>query len=199
MKLASLRSRALATRLSAAALALLLGGCVVAPYHRPYYPAPRVRVWVPFPIWFVPVGGYHQGSEALYDRDRQECYRIAVRETGIDPGGMTPLAERPPSAPSGADVAAGAAVGAVAGGIVSSPRNAGAGMVIGALLGAVAGAAVQDQRERAERAERDAREARESRESRSRRDSDDELTRDEQQRFRRAMSDCMERRGYRPR
>jgi uncharacterized protein YcfJ len=87
-------------------------------------------------------------------------------------------------------------VGAVAGGVVGLPRNAGAGMVIGALLGAAAGAAVQDSRERAERAEREAREAREAR---ARRDGPDDMTREEQQRFRRAMSDCMERSGYRPR
>ncbi|MCW5636646.1 MAG: glycine zipper 2TM domain-containing protein [Rubrivivax sp.] len=189
MKLATSRVRA--SKLAIAGLALVLGGCVIAPPHPRYHP--RVRVWVPFPIWFVPVAGYRH-SESSYDRDRYECYRAAVRETGIDPGGFTPIEERVASSPpAGADVAAGAAVGAVAGGIVSSPRNAGAGMVIGALLGAAAGAAVQDSRERAERAEREAREAR------ARRDGPDDMTREEQQRFRRAMSDCMERRGYRPR
>lgn len=181
-------------RLALAGLALVLAGCVIAP--RPY--GPRVRVWVPFPIWFVPVAGYHR-AENSYDRDRSECYRVAVRETGIDPGGFTPLQERagPPAPPPGAEVAAGAAVGAVAGGIVSSSRNAGAGMVIGALLGAAAGAAAQDAREQAERAQRAEREAREA--ARARREPADEMTREEQQRFRRAMSECMERRGYRPR
>jgi hypothetical protein len=204
------RARSLGMKLGAAAMALVLGGCVVAPYrpyHRGYhggyyggvgYAAPRLRVWAPFPIWFVPVAGY-QHSEASYDRDRSECYRYAVRETGLDPGGMTPLQERAaPSTPLGAEVAAGAAVGAVAGGIVSSSRNAGPGMVIGALLGAAVGAAAADSRDRAERAERDAREAREAA-ARSRRDPEDELTRDEQRRFRGAMSECMERRGYRAR
>lgn len=196
MRLHTTRARAIAIKLATAGLALLLGGCVVAPFHRPYHPGPRVSVWVPFPIWFVPLSGYRH-SEGSYDRDRYECYRYAVRETGIDPGGMTPLQERAaPSAPAGPDVAAGAAVGAVAGGIISSPRNAGAGMVIGALLGAAAGAAVHEGRERAERSERDAREARDSR---ARREPDDDMTREEQRRFRRAMSDCMERRGYRPR
>lgn len=196
MTLTSTRARSVATKLATAGLALVLSGCVVAPPHPRYFPAPRVRVWVPFPIWFVPVAGYHH-SEGSYDRDRSECYRVAVRETGLDPGGMTPIQERgSSSAPAGAEVAAGAAVGAVAGGIVSSPRNAGAGMVIGALLGAAAGAVAADSRERAERAEREAREARESR---SRREPEDDLTREEQQRFRRAMSECMERRGYRTR
>ncbi|MBL8288482.1 MAG: hypothetical protein JNL85_10915 [Rubrivivax sp.] len=183
---------------TAGLVAVLLAGCVVAPPRHVY---PRVRVWVPFPIWFVPVAGYRH-SEGSYDRDRYECYRTAVRETGIDPGGYAPLQERAssPSAPPGAEVAAGAAVGAVAGGIVGSPRNAGAGMVIGALLGAAVGAAAGDARAQAERAERAEREAREARESRSRRDSPpDEMTREEQQRFRSAMSECMERRGYRSR
>ncbi len=167
---------------------------MVAPFHRPHFPAPHVRIWVPFPIWFVPIGGY-QPAESIYDRDRQECYRYAVRETGIEPG-MSPLAERAAPSSGGGEVVAGAAVGAVAGGIISSPRSSGAGMVIGALLGAAVGAAAQDQRERAERAERDSREARESR---SRREPADDLTRAEQERFRREMSDCMERRGYRRR
>lgn len=188
------RARSVATKLATAGLALVLSGCVIAPPHPRHLPVPRVRVWVPFPIWFVPVAGYPH-SEGSYDRDRYECYRTAVRETGLDPGGMTPLQERSSSAPAGAEVAAGAAVGAVAGGIVSSPRNAGAGMVIGALLGAAAGAVAADSRERVERAEREAREAREARA----RGPEDDLTREEQQRFRRAMSECMERRGYRPR
>jgi hypothetical protein len=191
MKLALL-SRARSFRLATAGLALVMSGCVVAPPAPRIHP--RVRIWVPFPVWFVPVPGYYH-AEGAYDRDRSDCYRVAVRETGIDPGGMTPLQERAaPSTPPGADVAAGAAVGAVAGGVLSAPRNAGAGMVFGALLGAVAGAAVQESRERAEREAREARDA-----ARPRRDADDDLTREEQQRFRRAMNECMERRGYRPR
>ena len=196
-------ARSLFVKTSAAALALALAGCVVAP--RPYYhhPLPRVRLWVPFPIFFVPVGGYQASAESTYDRDRQECYRHAVRETGIDPGGMSPINERASSSSSGgAEVAAGAAVGAVAGGIVSSSRNAGAGMVIGAILGAAAGAAAHDARERSERverADRADRSERAEREYRARRDSPDEMTRNEQEQFRRAMSDCMERRGYRAR
>lgn len=184
-------------RVATAGLAFVLAGCVIAP-PRPHI-VPRVRVWVPFPIWFVPVAGYRH-AEGGYDRDRAECYRVAVRETGIDPGGMTPLEERASSStPPGAEVAAGAAVGAVAGGIVSSPRNAGAGMVFGALLGAAAGAVAADAREARERAERAERAAREAREARPRRGPDDDLTREEQQLFRRAMSECMERRGYRAR
>lgn len=184
-------------KLATAGLALSLAGCVVAP--RPYhpYPGPRVRIWIGPPIWFVPVAGYRH-SEGAYDRDRAECYRVAVRETGIDPGGYTPVQERAgPSGGGGAEVAAGAAVGAVAGGVLSSPRNAGAGMVIGAIIGAAAGAVAADSRERSERAERAERAEREA--SRSRRDAPDELTREEQRMFRSAMSECMERRGYRPR
>ncbi|MBL8342992.1 MAG: hypothetical protein JNL30_16115 [Rubrivivax sp.] len=165
------------------------------PYHHPF---PRVRVWIGGPIWFVPVAGYRH-TEGAYDRDRYECYRQAVRETGLDPGGFKPVQEQAPASGGGAEVAAGAAVGAVAGGIVSSSRNAGAGMVIGAILGAAAGAAAQDARERTERAERAERAEREAREPRARRDRPDEMTREEQREFRRAMSECMERRGYRPR
>jgi hypothetical protein len=180
----------MALKAAVAGLALVLTGCVIAPPHPRAYPHiyPRVRVWVPFPIWFVPVGGYHHRSDAVYDRDRHECYRAAVRETGIDPGGMTPVQER--HEPRGAEVAAGAAVGAVAGGIVSSPRNAGAGMVIGAILGAAAGAAAADARERA---------APPPPPPAAGTKPMDEATRAEQEQFRRAMSDCMQQRGYRQR
>lgn len=178
------RVRPWSLKLAAAGMALLLAGCVVAP--RPgYYPAPRVRIWVPFPIWFVPVRSGYTYSEAQIDRDRQECYRAAVRETGIDPG-MAPLRED--GGARGGEVALGAAGGAVAGGVLASPQHAGQGMVIGALLGAVAGAAAAESREARERAERARRER-----------VDETTTRAEQDHFRRAMADCMAARGYRQR
>ena len=188
MKLHSSPTRSVVFKLAAAGLALVLSGCVVAPpFHRGYYPGPRVHVWVPFPIWFVPVGGYYH-ADGAYDRDRLECYRRAVRETGIDPGGMTTMQDRP-EPPRGAEVAAGAAVGAVAGGVLSSPRNAGPGIVIGALIGAAVGAAAQDARERATPPPPPRREPAAS----------EPATRAEQEDFRRSMSACMEQRGYRPR
>ena len=189
MKPNSSRVHSLSFKLATAGLALVLSGCVVAPpYHRGYYPGPRVHVWVPFPIWFVPVSGYPH-AEGAYDRDRMECYRRAVRETGIDPGGMTTMQEQRAEPPRGAEVAAGAAVGAVAGGVLSSPRNAGAGIVIGALVGAAVGAAAQDARERATPPPPPRREP----------GASEPATRAEQEDFRRSMSACMEQRGYRPR
>lgn len=128
-----------------AALALLLGGCVVAP-PRAYAPAPPP----PPPqrtVYFYPE---LQQSEAKQDRDRYECYRWAVRETGVDPG-MTPVRSAPPPPPraairDGAEPAVGAATGAIAGAALSSPRHAGQGLVLGAIFGGLLGAAAQEAR-----------------------------------------------------
>jgi hypothetical protein len=164
-----------------------LAGCVVAPrpgHYRVYPPRVSVGVWVPFPIYFVPMyPGYY---ESRGQRDRDECYRAAVRETGIDPG-MAPLRDGD-TARGGGEVALAAAGGAAVGGVLASPGHAGQGMVIGALLGAVAGAAAAESREARERAEQARRDRVQS-----------ESTRAEQEHFRRAMADCMAARGYRQR
>ncbi len=98
-----------AARLGAAAAALaMLGGCVVAPVGHPYRtrpaPPPPPAPVASAPMFFYPERGQ---SAEQQDRDRYECYRTAVRETGIDPGGYAPLQERAssPSAPPGAEAA----------------------------------------------------------------------------------------------
>lgn len=164
--------------------ALLLGGCVVAPTaprHTTYRAPPALPARA---MYFYPERGQ---DEARQDRDRYECYRWAVRETGFEPGmtptrGPSPMASVPP--PNGAAVAAGTAAGAVVG-AVASPGRAGEGAVIGAIFGAMLGAAAQDNRERAYEAAQ-AREA--EAQARARWPLDD---------FRRAMSACMGGRGYR--
>ena len=178
---------------AAAAGAALLAGCVVAPVGPAHYPRPAYRTPPPpaatAPLYFYPELNQ---SEARQDRDRYECYRWAVRETGSDPG-MTGLRGTPgvagygpsaPPPPQGADVAAGAATGAVIGAIASSPRHAAGGAVLGAIFGAAVGAATNEARQRYydDAQARDAEAA-----ARSRAPLDD---------FRRAMSACMSGRGY---
>jgi len=134
--------RALPSLIAGAVLALL-SGCVVAPPH--VYAPPAVQP-PQRTMYFYPE---LQQGEAKQDRDRYECYRWAVRQSGTDPG-MTPLRGVPPPPPAairnGAEPAVGAATGAIVGAAVSSPHNAGQGMVLGAIFGGLLGAAAQEAR-----------------------------------------------------
>ncbi|MBI3369959.1 MAG: glycine zipper family protein [Burkholderiales bacterium] len=175
-----------------------LSGCVVAPHprHQPVY-APEGRVAAAPPPAAPPMYFYPERaqSEPQQERDRYECYRWASRETGTDPG-MTPvrgpvMVERPlpPPTRDGAAVAGGAVTGAVLGAAVSSPRQAGANAVIGAVFGAVLGAAAQESRAQAiEQAQARRQVAAESAAQAAQVPMDN---------FRRAMSACMQGRGYR--
>ncbi|MEX8499840.1 MAG: hypothetical protein AB3X41_09430 [Leptothrix ochracea] len=176
-----------------------LGGCAIGPnqgyrhatYSQYVEPAPQV-VTAPPPsvsasatMYFYPE---RNQSEATQDRDRFECYRWAVKQTGVDPG-MTATRQEPPP-PVGTvqrdegAVVVGAVTGAAVGSIMSGPRRGGEGMVLGAIFGAVMGAAAEDGRarrvERVQEARRRDWEARQA-------PTDD---------FRRAMSACMSGRGY---
>lgn len=171
--------------LAALTLAAMLAGCVVAP-PRPLPPRmapPPPHAGQP-PMYFYPERGQ---SAERQDRDRYECYRLAVRDSGVDPG-MTTVTRPwspPPRAPrDGADVVGGAATGAIVGAAVSSPRHAGQNAVIGAVFGALLGAAVQESRAQAAEAAA-ARQAEAA--ARARQPLND---------FRRAMGACMQSRGY---
>ncbi len=177
--------------LAAAALAtaaVTLSGCVVAPARqRPYYGPPPAQVAAPAapPMYFYPERG--QGAERQ-DRDRYECYRYAVRDSGVDPG-MTPVsrpwsAPPPPAPRDGAEVVGGAAAGAIVGAAVSGSRHAGEGAVIGAVFGALMGAASQDARAQASEA------------AQARYDAAMARSQAPLNNFRRAMGACMLSRGY---
>jgi len=186
--------------LLSAALLASLSACVVAParpYHPPPPPPPQVVYSAPAPEPMRPPATYFYAergqSEAQQDRDRYECYRWAVRETGTDPG-MTPV--RQPvqvqgAAPvrDGAPVVGGAVAGAVVGSVLSGPRHMGEGAVLGAIFGAVVGAAAQEQHaQAAERAAERAQARNAAALDAARRPTDN---------FRRAVSACMGGRGYR--
>jgi hypothetical protein len=173
---------------AAVVLTTLLAGCVIPPTRHPERYAPR-RVAPPAPalppMFFYPERGQ---SESHQDRDRYECYRLAVRDSGVDPG-MTPVSRAwtpppPPVRRDGAEVVGGAATGAILGAAVSSPRQAGNNAVIGAVFGAVLGAVAQESRAQAAEAAQ-ARQAAAA--ERARQPLDD---------FRRAMGACMQSRGY---
>ena len=143
-------------------------------------------------MYFYPERGQ---PEARQDRDRYECYRWAVRESGTDPG-MTALRQPAPEPMvsgqplrDGSGVAAGAVAGAVIGAAVSAPRQAGANAVIGAIFGAALGASAQESRAQAI-------ESAQARRQQSAAAAA-EAARLPLDNFRRAMSTCMQGRGYR--
>ncbi len=134
-------------------------------------------------------------SAAQLDRDRYECYRWAMKQTGFDPA----AAEVPPhrrvrvvaGPPPGEKVVAGAVTGAVLGAAVSNPHHAGNGALIGAvagtMVGAVAASGDEAERRRIDEAER-------------RREQDRAAAVERKaESYRRALGACLEGRGYRVR
>jgi sugar (pentulose or hexulose) kinase len=180
-----------------AALAVLLAGCA-APRPRPAPPsagsavpasagtaagAQRTAARDPRDIYVYPAQG--QTPERL-DRDRYECHAWAVKQSGYDPSD----ASEPPrrrirvvSGPSpGEGALMGAMTGAVLGAVVSNPWHAGDGAAIGAVAGAVLGGSATASRESNARAE----------EQRQRSSATDERA----DGYRRAISACLDARGY---
>lgn len=140
-------------------------------------------------VYFYPTKGQ---SETQQDRDRYECYLWAVKQSGFDPG-QAQLAphqrvEVTPAAPPGSDTASGAVSGAIIGSMMSPRRDSGFGLVFGAITGALIGSASdQARQEQAARAQQyyDAKEARKF-----------ALVEKQARDYRRAMTACLEGRGY---
>ena len=120
------------------ALSALLGACVAPPPQRMVVqtqPAPP-------PIMVYPARG--QSPDQL-ERDRYDCHVWAVQQSGYDPSrpGLPPgqrvIVE--PANPPGAGTAVGAIAGAILGAAIAGPRDAGAGLVLGGITGAAIGTA----------------------------------------------------------
>lgn len=131
-------------------------------------------------------------SERQLRRDRYECHLWAVRESGFDPSRESVAAAAAPRVlpdpPSGHDTAVGAIGGAAVGAVVSDRDHTAEGAAVGAVVGAVAGAASDASREaRAQRLEDvyAERAARRNQAGWQRADA-----------YRRAVSACLEGRGY---
>ena len=162
-------------------------GCVSEPA------TPDVSVQPPPPlpdtnVYFYPAQGQ---SAEQQDRDKYECNGWAVRQSGFDPSSpnVPPHLRVLVSAggpPPGAGVAAGAVTGAVLGAALSRPWEAGPGALIGALAGAgIGGLAETTSRTHAQSvAGADAR------------DAEAALLEQKARNYRRAMSACLEGRGY---
>lgn len=117
-------------------LSVLLVACEAPPPRRTVVAAEPVASR----IIVYPAQG--QSAEQL-ERDRYECHVWAVQQTGFDPSrpGL-PVGERvvvePATAP-GAGTAVGAIAGAILGAALLGPRDAGFGAVFGGITGAAIG------------------------------------------------------------
>ncbi len=132
--------------------------------------------------------GKDQSAQQL-DRDRYECYLWAVEQTGFDPSqlGLAPhqRVEVVAVPTPGAETTAGAIAGAVIGAVVSPSRHAAEGAIVGAMIGGLAGAA--SEAERAHSAEELRRTYEENITAQHERQSNE---------YRRALTACLEGRGY---
>jgi len=170
----------------------LLAGCVEAPPPRPSRTYQEVPP--PPPRQNTEVFAYPQQGQTpeQTDRDRYDCHEWAVKQSNFDPSapGVPPhdrvlVASGPPP---GTNTAIGAVAGAILGAVIAGPRDAGFGAVAGGITGAAIGstgdaanAQVQNQQIQAARAQ-DARQAAALDQKASN--------------YRRAISACLEGRGY---
>ncbi len=163
-----------------------------------YYPPPEQVVTQPAQndnvaaitqIYFYPTKGQ---STEQQSRDHYACYTWAVDQTGFDPSVSSIVPEQRvrvvPMPPPGQDTIAMSIAGAVLGALIAGPRHAGGGALIGAASGAIAGAASDISREEA---------ARQMEEAYNNRNQGRDFSREKKAlAFRRAMSACLEGRGY---
>ena len=182
--------------LAALAVAALTGGCAVADpaVAPPVEPAaastaPSTAVPADADIYVYPSKGQ---TDKQLDRDRYECHNWAVTQSRYNPSEphLAPhqqirVVEGPPP---GQSAVGGAVTGAVIGAAIGSPRDTGEGAVAGAIAGAVIGASSEAaRRKESERVN-----------TRVSADAEAERARLERQAsdYRRAISACLEGRGY---
>jgi len=171
---------------------LTVTACYPASYRHVVQPVPDRDIERRPPlaqVYFYPQQGQ---STEQQSRDHFECYHWAVKQTGFDPGRSSiPPRERVrvvPMPPPGHDTATLAIAGAVLGALIGGPRHAGGGALIGAAGGAIAGAASDSARQESARQLESAYERRDQ--------ASDAHLAGQEMNFRRAMSACLEGRGY---
>ncbi len=136
----------------------------------------------------------HGQSDEQLGQDRFECHRWAVGETGFDPVAFSEQSPRivkvpVPENPHAGATGRGAIAGGIIGGIIgASDDKAGRGAALGVVLGALIGGQVEEQ------GRRDARDqARREGEAVANAEAELALRRAN---YRRAMTACLEGRGY---
>lgn len=162
--------------------ALSLSACVAVPPRESVVetpPAPPVT-----DVYVYPGQGQ---SDAQLDRDRYECNAWAVKQSHYDPSEFHPESQRVhviEGPPPGANTAAGAITGAVVGSILAGRHDSGGGAIVGAVAGAILGATADNaQQEQTARIQ-------------ERYDARSAAATEQAQSFRRAISACLEGRGY---
>jgi Glycine zipper 2TM domain len=137
------------------AFAAFLGGCADTPPPQAHPAPPPQHVSAPPPQVQAPpppnteVYAYplRDQTPQQQDRDHYECSRWAVQQTGFDPSapGVAP-AQRvhvvPAGPPPGTGTAIGAVSGAFLGAAIANPYQAAAGALAGAVVGGAIGTAV---------------------------------------------------------
>jgi hypothetical protein len=168
---------------------LLLAACSATPTREAV--AERTQPASPPPtiVYFYPTRGQNADQQ---ERDRYECYLWAVKQSGFDPSqpNLAPhqRIEVVPQTPPGQDTAVGAVTGAVIGAVVASPGRSAEGAVVGAVVGTIAGAASESAR--AEEVAR-AQQRVDQREAQRRAQLEQQAAN-----YRRALTACLEGRGY---
>jgi hypothetical protein len=140
-------------------------------------------------VYFYPKTGQTAKQQS---RDHYECYNWAMDQTGFDPSASSiPTEQRVrvvPMPPPGHDTIVMSIAGAVLGALIAGPRHAAQGALIGGASGAAVGATSdisrQESARQLEEAYANRNQARDLRYERKALD------------FRRAMSACLEGRGY---
>ena len=174
-------------------IVFLFSACYPAPYREVSRPVPQntsgnARASL-VQVYFYPQAGQTTEQQS---RDHFECYNWAIKQTGFDPGQSSIPPERRvrvvPMPPPGHDTVTMAIAGAVLGALIAGPRHAAGGALIGAAGGAMAGAASDTARQQS---------ARQMEDAYARNDwaGNAEYERNAFD-FRRAMSACLEGRGY---
>jgi hypothetical protein len=168
--------------------AAVLTACASTPGPRPVA-APAAPPAAPVnltKVYFYPL---QDQSADQQDRDRYECHYWSVRQTGFDPSlRIAPPELRAaviPARAPGQVIGTAAAVGAVIGAVAADSGDSARGALVGAMAGAFVGSAAAS----AEAGQ--AREIEQRRESRGAGRYEQEAAG-----FRRAMSACLEGRGY---
>jgi hypothetical protein len=168
-----------------------LAGCAVEQPRRAAVPQP---VPPDTNVYFYPAQGHPPPPPEQQTRDKYECNTWAVRRSGFDPSLPNVLPQQRVQVvaggpPPGTGVAVGAVSGAVVGGALSSPWHAGAGTLVGALAGAAIGGVVDAERS----AQTDHLQAQANAQANNAHTAAlDQKAAD----YRRAMSACLEGRGY---
>jgi hypothetical protein len=132
-------------------------------------------------------------SDKQLDRDRYECHKWSVTQSGYDPSAQTQTVTYQPVSmvrlpPRGIDTVAGVISGAFTGAVLAGPYDTTEGAMIGAIAGGIMGAITESAR-RKEAGQINAHQSAQSQAERARLET-------RASNYRRAISACLEGRGY---